>query len=72
MVSRPEARQGLMDFLGLPWDDRLMGLVAPANAGAPEEPAALTPAQAAQFDAMASDMMQLFGYERPRAQRAAL
>jgi hypothetical protein len=72
MASRPEARQGLMDFLGLPWDDRLMGLVAPASDAGAEDPAALTPAQAAQFDAMASDMMQLFCYDRPRAQRAAL
>jgi len=72
MVSRPEARQGLMDFLGLPWDDRLMGLVAPARDAATAEPAPLTPEQSAQFDAIASDMMQIFGYDRPRVQRAAL
>ena len=72
MVSRPEARQGLMDFLGLPWDDRLMGLVAPARDAAAAEPAPLTPEQSAQFDAIASDMMQIFGYDRPRVQRAAL
>lgn len=71
IVSRPASRQALMDFLGLPWDDRLMGLVAPAEIVQTDDGPVLTPEQSAQFDAIAHDMLHLYGYDRCREQRAA-
>jgi len=71
LASRTDARQGLMAFMGLPWDDRLTGLVTLDGSAPALTPPALTPEQSAQFDAIAAGMMQLFGYERPKLQRAA-
>jgi len=71
VVSRAEARQGLLNFLGLPWDDRIMGLLnRPHNANRPED-YPLTPEQTDQFNMIASDMMRHFGYDRRQEYRVA-
>ena len=71
LVSRADARQGLLNFLGLPWDDRVMGLLnRPHNVSRPED-YPLTGEQLAQFNLIGSDMMKHFGYDRRVEYRVA-
>ncbi len=71
LVSRAEARQGLLNFLGLPWDDRVMGLLnRPHNVGLPED-FPLSQGQIEQFNFVAGDMMRTFGYDRRPEYRVA-
>lgn len=71
LVSRADSRQGLLNFLGLPWDDRVMGLLnRPHNVNRPED-YPLTARQTEQFAAIASDMMTYFGYDRRLEYRVA-
>ncbi len=71
LVSRAEARQGLLNFLGLPWDDRVMGLLNRPHNVSRAEDYPLTADQAEQFDAIASDMMKYFSYDRRPEYRVA-
>ncbi|MBL9097251.1 MAG: sulfotransferase [Alphaproteobacteria bacterium] len=71
LVARADARQGLLNFLGLPWDDRVMGLLnRPHNVNRPED-YPLTREQTAQFNLIAGDVMQTFGYDRRPEYRVA-
>ncbi len=66
IVGRATERQCLLNFLGLPWDDRVAGLLArPHNVNRPED-YPLKPKQTDQFWHLAGGMMRTFGYhERP-------
>jgi len=71
LVSRPDSRQKLLNFLGLPWDDRVMGLLnRPHNVNKPED-FPLTSQQSEQFMSIAYDMMKHFGYDRLKEYRVA-
>ena len=71
LVARADTRQRLLNFLGLPWDDRVMGLLnRPHNVNTPED-FPLTPHQSEQFMCIASDMMKQFGYDRRQEYRVA-
>ena len=71
LVSRADTRQGLLNFLGLPWDDRVMGLLnRPHNVSRPED-YPLTAEQNEQFSLVAGDMMKYFGYDRRPEYRVA-
>lgn len=71
LAARADARQGLLNFLGLPWDDRIMGLLnRPHNVNRPED-YPLTAEQTAQFTYVAGDMMQTLGYDRRVEYRVA-
>ena len=71
LVSRADARQDLLNFLGLPWDDRVMGLLnRPHNVNRPED-FPLSAEQSAQFNIIASDVMKQFGYDRRPEYRVA-
>lgn len=71
LVARADARHGLLNFLGLPWDDRIMGLLnRPHNVGRPED-YPLTPEQTEQFNLIAGDVMRTFGYDRRPEYRVA-
>ena len=71
LVGRADARQGLLNFLGLPWDDRVVGLLnRPHNVNRPED-YPLTAEQNEQFKLVAGDVMQSFGYDRRPEYRVA-
>jgi hypothetical protein len=71
LVSRGDARQRLLNFLGLPWDDRVVGLLnRPHNVNRPED-FPLTAEQTTQFNRVAGDMMGFFGYDRRPEYRVA-
>jgi len=71
LVSRGDARQGLLNFLGLPWDDRIVGLLnRPHNVNRPED-YPLTREQTEQFNLIAGDVMQMFSYDRRPEYRVA-
>jgi hypothetical protein len=71
LSSRADARQGLLNFLGLPWDDRIMGLLnRPHNVTRPED-YPLTPEQTQQFNLIAGDVMHTLGYDRRAEYRVA-
>lgn len=66
LVTRAHARSDLLNFLRLPWDDRVTGLLArPHNVNRPED-YPLTPKQTEQLWHLAGEMMRTYGYhERP-------
>jgi len=66
LVTRAQARQDLLNFLRLPWDDRVATLLMrPHNVNRPED-YPLTPKQTEQLWRLAGDTMREFGYhERP-------
>lgn len=71
LTHRADARQGLLNFLGLPWDDRIVGLLnRPHNVNRPED-YPLTREQTEQFNMIAGDVMQTFGYHRRPEYRVA-
>jgi hypothetical protein len=71
LATRGDTRQNLLNFLGLPWDDRIMGLLnRPHNVTRPED-YPLTPEQAQQFNMIAGDVMQTLGYDRRAEYRVA-
>jgi hypothetical protein len=66
LVTRAHSRQQLLNFLGLPWDNRVAALLMrPHNVNRPED-YPLSPKQTEQFWLLAGDTMRQFGYhERP-------
>ena len=66
LVTHGQERQRLLNFLRLPWDDRVASLLArPHNVNRPED-FPLRPKQTEQFWQIAGDAMREFGYhERP-------
>ena len=64
--AAPSEVRGLYDFLGLSWHDQAYGVFArPHNVNRPED-RLLDPAQRAQFEAIAGNMLARLGYaERP-------
>jgi hypothetical protein len=66
LVTRSQARQDLLNFFGLPWDDRVASLLTrPHNVNRPED-YPLTPKQTEQLWHIAGTTMREFGYhERP-------
>src|SRR5262249_9560335 len=71
LVSRADSRQQFLNFLGLPWDDRIMGLLnRPHNVHRTED-YPLTPEQTEQFNMIAGDVMQTLGYDRRPEYRVA-
>jgi hypothetical protein len=66
LVASGPDRQRLLNFLGLPWDDRIAGLLArPHNVNRPED-YPLKPKQTDQFWSIAGDTMRALDYhERP-------
>ena len=71
LATRADARQGLLGFLGLPWDDRIMGLLnRPHNVTRPED-YPLTSEQTQQFNMIAGDVMEMLGYHRRAEYRVA-
>jgi hypothetical protein len=71
LVARGDVRQQFLNFLGLPWDDRVMGLLnRPHNVSRPED-FPLTGEQTEQFQLIAGDVMQMLGYDRRPEYRVA-
>ena len=71
LVVRGDVRQSFLNFLGLPWDDRVMGLLnRPHNVSRPED-YPLTAEQTQQFNLIAGDVMQAFGYNARPEYRVA-
>jgi hypothetical protein len=71
LVARGDVRQQFLNFLGLPWDDRVMGLLnRPHNIGRPED-YPLTGEQSEQFHLIAGDVMKMLGYDRRPEYRVA-
>lgn len=71
LVTRGDVRHSFLNFLGLPWDDRVMGLLnRPHNVTRPED-FPLTAEQTDQFNLIASDVMQQLGYDRRPEYRVA-
>jgi Sulfotransferase family len=71
LVARGDVRQQFLNFLGLPWDDRIMGLLnRPHNVSRPED-YPLTGEQNEQFNLIAGDVMHMLGYDRRPEYRVA-
>jgi hypothetical protein len=71
LVARADVRQQFLNFLGLPWDDRIMGLLnRPHNVNRPED-YPLTGEQTVQFNMIAGDVMHMLGYDRRPEYRVA-
>lgn len=71
LVTRSHARQDLVNFLHLPWDDRVASLLMrPHNVNRPED-YPLTPKQTDQLWNIAGDTMRQFGYDARPEYRVA-
>jgi hypothetical protein len=71
LLTRSQSRQHLLNFLRLPWDDRIAALLArPHNVNRPED-YLLTQKQSDRFWSIAGDMMREFGYDARPEYRVA-
>lgn len=71
LATRGDTRQSLLNFLRLPWDDRIMGLLNRPHNVTRAEDYPLTSEQTQQFNLIAGDVMHTLGYDRRAEYRVA-